>query len=291
MTGRLPPLVSLRAFEATVRCGSISAAARELHVTHGAVSHQIKALEDSLGVPLFERNGRRLKITARGALFFPAVSEAFAQITAAASLTKHQSTQGTLRISCSPALLTSWLIPKIGVFSDRYPEISLVLVPNTGSGPLAVGDVDIAITYGNNESHGFWTRLWRKFELFPIASPAILNVRPIRSIADLSDQVMLHGDNGQEWRAWLAAADHLNLKPGRQHWFADAHLAMEAARLGQGVAMGDSATIADQIASGEVVRLFDLQIAAQDAFYVCTQQQTQDAPIIRVFVDWLFAGV
>lgn len=289
MTGRLPPLVSLRAFEATVRCGSVSAAARELHVTHGAISHQLKALEESLGVALFERNGRRLKITSTGALFFPAVSEAFSQISAAASLTKHPSTEGTLRISCSPALLTSWLIPRIGAFSDRYPEISLVLTPNMGSGLLAAGEVDVAVIHGNNEGHGFWTRLWRRYDLFPVASPALLNARPVRTIADLRDHAMLHADGGQEWRAWLAAADALDLKPGRQHWFADAHLAMEAARLGQGVAMGDSITLADQISGGQVILPFDLHIAAQDAYYVCAQPQTQDAPIVRAFVEWFFS--
>lgn len=289
MSPRLPPLVSLRAFEATVRCGSISAAARELRVTHGAISHQIKALEESMGVALFERNGRRLKITSRGALFYPAVSEAFSQISAAAALTKHPTTQGTLRISCAPGLLTSWLIPRIGPFSDRYPEISLVFAPNTGNALLREGEVDIAIAYGNNEGHGHWTRLWRKFDLFPVASPALLNARPIRSVGDLREHVILHADPGQEWRAWLAAADHLDLKPGRQHWFADAHLALEAARLGQGVAMGDSITIADQMARGQLVRPFDLHVAAQDAYYVCTQQQARDTPIISVFVEWFFA--
>ena len=119
MSNRLPPLNPLRAFEAAARRGSISAAARELNVTHGAVSHQIKTLEETLKAALFERGGKRLKLTPQGALLLPAVSTAFDGIAAATALMNRPSTSGRLRISCVPALLSLWLIPRMNSFSSN----------------------------------------------------------------------------------------------------------------------------------------------------------------------------
>ena len=125
MTGRLPPLNPLRAFEATARSGSVSAAARELNVTHGAVSHQIKALEESLNVSLFERGGKRLKLTSEGALLLPAVTQAFGEIAAATAQMKRPATSGELSITCVPALLSFWIVPRLNTFTEQFPGVRL----------------------------------------------------------------------------------------------------------------------------------------------------------------------
>ncbi|GEO86231.1 MULTISPECIES: transcriptional regulator GcvA [Alphaproteobacteria] len=289
MSNRLPPLNPLRAFEAAARRGSISAAARELNVTHGAVSHQIKTLEETLKAALFERGGKRLKLTPQGALLLPAVSSAFDGIAAATALMNRPSTSGSLRISCVPALLSLWLIPRMNSFSEQYPEISLTLTSSNDADLIHSPDIDIAILYGPGGWRDCWTRLWSTLQLFPVVSPTLLNSRPLRSIRDLRDHVLLHGDDGREWNTWLAAADQLDVPRGRQHFMSDARLSTEAARHGQGVSLGDSITASSLIAAGELVIPFDLSVPATNAFYVATRNDLRTAPIVRVFIDWLFS--
>lgn len=289
MSNRLPPLNPLRAFEAAARRGSISAAARELNVTHGAVSHQIKTLEETLKAALFERGGKRLKLTPQGALLLPAVSSAFDGIAAATALMNRPSTSGRLRISCVPALLSLWLIPRMNSFSEQYPEISLTLTSSNDADLIHSPDVDVAILYGHGGWRDCWTRQWSTLQLFPVVSPSLLNSRPLRSIRDLRDHVLLHGDDGREWNTWLAAADQLDLPRGREHFMSDARLSTEAARHGQGVALGDSITASSLIAAGELIIPFDLSVPASDAFYVATRNEMRAAPIVRVFIDWLFS--
>jgi LysR family glycine cleavage system transcriptional activator len=291
VSSRLPPLNPLRAFEATARRGAVSAAARELNVTHGAVSHQIRALEDSLGTPLFERGGRRLKLTPQGALLLPAVTNAFGEIAAATALMRQPETHGDLTVTCVPALLSLWLIPRLNTFTDQFPGVRVTLVASNDPGNLRSLDTDVSVLYGDGNWPDCWTRLWSNLALFPVASPTLLNSRPLRSVRDLSDHTLFHGDDGREWNTWLSAADAVGLVNGRQHFMSDARLSTEAALHGQGIALGDTITASNLIARGELVVPFDLTVPANDAFYVASRLSARQAPIVRVFIDWLFASL
>lgn len=291
MANRLPPLNPLRAFEATARRGSVSAAARELNVTHGAVSHQIRALEDSLSTPLFERGGKRLKLTSQGALLLPAVTQAFGGIAAATAQMKRPATSGELKINCVAALLSFWIIPRLNSFTEQYPGIKLTLVASNDPAQLYGADVDICILYGDGNWPECWLRLWSHLRLFPVASPTLLNSRPLRSVRDLGDHVILHGDDGREWNTWLSAADAIDLVRGQQHMMSDARLSTEAALHGQGIALGDTITASNLIARGELVVPFDLSVPANDSFYVACRPEMRAAPIAKVFIDWLFASL
>ncbi|MCF3640202.1 transcriptional regulator GcvA [Rhizobium sp. TRM95111] len=291
MPSRLPPLNPLRAFEATARRGSVSAAARELNVTHGAISHQIKALEESLGTTLFERGGKRLKLTSQGALLLPAVTQAFGEIASATEMMKRPATSGELTITCVPALLSFWIIPRLHRFTEQYPGIRLTLIASNDPEHLHSPDVDICILYGDGNWPDRWTRLWSHLRLFPVASPTLVNSRPLRSVRDLSDHTLLHGDDGREWNTWLAAADANELGRGQQHFLSDARLSTEAALHGQGIALGDTITASSLIARGELIVPFDLSVPANDAFYVACRPALRTAPIVKVFIDWLFASL
>jgi len=291
MTARLPPLNPLRAFEATARRGAVSAAARELNVTHGAVSHQIKALEESLGTALFERGGKRLKLTPQGALLLPAVTNAFSEIAAATALMKQPETSGDLTITCVPALLSFWLIPRLNTFTDQFPGVRVTLIASNDPENLRSLDTDVSVLYGDGNWPDYWTRLWSRLELFPVASPTLLNIRPLRSLRDLSDHTIFHGDDGREWSTWLSAADATDIVRGRQHFMSDARLSTEAALHGQGIALGDTITAGHLIARGELVVPFDLTVPAADAFYVACRPSVRQAPIVKVFIDWLFASL
>ncbi|MFN7024056.1 MAG: LysR substrate-binding domain-containing protein [Pseudorhizobium sp.] len=289
---RLPPLNPLRAFEAAARLASVSAAARELRVTHGAVSHQLKALESALDTVLFERGGKRLKLTAAGALLLPAVTQAFNGIASATAQMKRPATTGDLSITCVPALLSFWIVPRLSSFTDQYPDVTLKLSASNDAGHLHSSDVDVCILYGDGNWPDVWTRLWSNLNLFPVASPTLLNSRPLRSIRDLGDHVLLHGDSdGREWNTWLAAAEGEAVPRRRQHFMGDARFSTEAALQGQGVALGDTITAAKLIAEGELLVPFDLSVPANDAFYVACRHEMRAAPIVRVFIEWLFASL
>ena len=292
MTSRLPPLNPLRAFEATARRGSVSAAARELNVTHGAVSHQIKALEESLGVTLFERGSKRLKLTSEGALLLPAVTQAFGEIAAATAQMKRPATSGELSITCVPALFSFWIVPRLNSFTEQFPGVRLKLTASNDPTGLHSPDVDVCILYGDGNWPDAWARLWSNLRLFPVASPTLLNSRPLRSIRDLEDHVLLHGDaDGREWNTWLAAADAIDLPRRQQHFMGDARFSTEAALHGHGIALGDTITASKLIAKGELIVPFDLSVPANDAFYVACRPAVRSTPIVRVFIDWLFTSL
>jgi LysR family glycine cleavage system transcriptional activator len=289
MARRLPPLNPLRAFEATARHGSLTQAAGELHVTHGAISHQIKALEASLKVRLFERSGQRLKLTPHGAELLPAVSDAFEGIAAAAARMSRPTSSGALSITCVPALLSFWLIPRLAGFTSQFPDISLSLIGANDPGDIHSTDVDLCILYGDGGWSDCWLKFWTNLELFPVVSPTLINNKPIRTIRDLSDHTILHADDGREWHTWLAAADALDLPRRREHHMNDARLAIEAAVHGHGVALGDTMTVSSLLAKGQLVTPFNLSVPAVDAFYVACRNDLKAMPIVRVFIDWLFA--
>ena len=227
MAKRLPPLNPLRAFEATARHGSLTKAAGELNVTHGAISHQIKALEQSLDVKLFERVGQRVKLTPHGAELLPAVSTAFDGIAAATQRLTRPASSGALSVSCVPALLLLWMTPRLGSFTAQYPDIQLTLIPSNDPRDIRAPHIDVCVHYGNGSWADCWMRKWSGLELFPVVSPTLINNRPIRSVRDLADHVFLHGDDGREWHTWLATADALDLERGRRHYLGDARMATE----------------------------------------------------------------
>ncbi len=289
MAKRLPPLNPLRAFEATARQGSLTKAADELNVTHGAVSHQIRALEAALDTRLFERVGQRLRLTAQGAELLPAVASAFEGIAAATARMTRPASAGTLSVACVPALMSFWLIPRLGSFTARFPDIRLTLGASNDHALTRSPDVDVCILYGDGNWPECWTKLLARLDLFPVASPTLVNNKPIRTVRDIGGHVMLHADEGREWNTWLASADALDLRRGPQHHFSDARLAVEAAVHGHGVALGDTVTASGLLARGQLVTPFNLAVPAADAFYVACRSDLREAPVVRVFIDWLFS--
>ena len=289
MAKRLPPLNPLRAFEATARHGSLTKAAGELNVTHGAISHQIRALETSLKVRLFERAGQRLKLTPHGAELLPAVSTAFDGIAAATARMTRPSSSGALSVNCVSALLSLWLIPRLGSFTAQYPEIRLTLNDSNDPDEIHSREVDVSILYGDGSWTDCWLKRWSTLELFPVVSPTLINSRPIRTIRDLADHVILHTDDGREWHTWLAAADALDLDLALRHHMSNGMLTTQAAVYGHGVALGDTVTARGMLDRGLLVTPFNLSVPAVYAFYVACRNEMRSAPIARVFIDWLFA--
>jgi LysR family glycine cleavage system transcriptional activator len=289
LVDRLPPLNPLRAFEATARLGSLTRAAAELNVTHGAVSHQIRALETALGIRLFERVGRRLRPTPHAADLLATVSGAFAGIAAATARLRRPSNAGSLVVSCVPALLSFWLLPRLGSFLARYPDIRLRLIASNDPNDVRSAEIDLCIHYGQSDWTGCWFRKWSDLDLFPVISPTLANSRPLRSARDLADHLLLHGDDGTEWRTWLAAADALDLAQGPQLHMSDARLSTESALLGHGVALGDTVTAGGLLARGQLLAPIGISVPAVHSFHLVCRAELRSAPVVQLFADWLFA--
>lgn len=291
MAKRLPPLNPLKTFEATARHLSVIRASAELGVTHSAVTHQIRALEASLGVKLFKREGRRLSMTQQGAALLPTVSHAFETIAETAARVCQPSTEGELAISCRPAFLSFWLIPRLGTFTSTFPNVKLRLSPSHHKDDIYSEEVDVCIRYGAGNWPDCWVQLLSHIQLFPVISPTLMNKRPLRSRKDLDRHVILHADGGKEWMSWLAASRSVQVYPERQHFVSDAQLAMEAAIYGHGVALGDNITAAGLLSSGRLVAPFDTAVPCADGFFVVCRTGMQSAPIVRAFIDWLFSQI
>lgn len=288
MSSPLPPLNPLRAFEATARLGSITAAARELKVTHGAISHQIRTLEDCLATSLFVRGGKRLKLTSQGALLLPGITSAFGEISAATALMRQPEARGDLTIACVPALLSLWLMPRLNSFTDQYPDVRLTLVASNDPEKLRSRDTDLCILYGKGDWPDYWTQLWSRLEIFPVASPALLNSRPLRLLRDLSDHTLFHADDGREWKTWLSSANANGLVPGREHFMGDARLSTEAALHGHGIALVDTITPSHLIARGKLVAPFNLKVPVEDGLFVACRKPARHTPLVEIFINWLF---
>lgn len=219
MSRRLPPLNPLRMFEAAARHGSVSNAAAELNVTHSAVSHQIRTLEKSLDVRLFKREAQRLVLTDQGASLLPSVLEAFDGIAQATERVKRPNTQGDLAVSCPPALLSLWLLPRINGFTELFPSVRLTLTSSYNPENIYSPDYDVCILYGDGSWPDCWVRHWAHLELFPVMSPTLLNRKPLRSVQDLQHHVILHNHSRDEWRTWLDAAGAAEIKVMGAHHF------------------------------------------------------------------------
>ena len=288
---RLPPLNALRAFDATARHLTVVKAADELSVTPSAVSHQLRTLEDALGVQLFTRNKTRLKLTSHGEALLPSVRAAFQMIASAAARLGDAVMVGDLVVSAPVGLSSRLLTRHIGEFLTAHPDVRFRLIASNDDKEVYSPSVDVCIRYGT----GIWpdrqVRLLSPVAIFPLCSPALINgPQGVRTIDDLKHQQLLCEDGGAEWTRWLLAAG-ARADGFRMTEMGNAHIAIEAALHGQGVALGDSLLIGDDLAEGRLVRLFEQSVPAKHAYYVVCRHETSETPLVAGFTDWILSKV
>lgn len=288
---RLPPLKPLPAFEAAARLLSFTEAAEELHVTQAAISHQIKHLEEALGVPLFMRFNRALKLTPEGQSFIGAVRPALAQIGSAAQRIQAQETTGTLNVSCLPSFAATWLVPRLLRFRKAYPDIDIRLSADYELTDFGVEDIDMAIRWGMGGDESLDEVRLMTEEVFPVCSPSLLKdpTNPLRTPNDLTHHILLHDDIRTDWRVWLTAAkvDHINSEKGPI--YNQSQLVLQAAIAGEGVALGRSAIVHDALEAGLLVRPFDLALSGRYAYWIVCPKAQRDRPKIAAFREWLMS--
>lgn len=288
MTRRLPPLNALRAFEAAARHLSFTRAAAELNVTQAAISHQMKTLEDHLGVPLFRRLNRALMLTDAGRALFPAVRDALDGLAEAAE--RLRAREGTLTVSTLPSFAVKWLVPRMSHFLDRHPDIDLRISAKEYLADFARDGIDVAIRFGAGRWAGVHADFLADEALTPVCSPAM--AERLHDPADLAHAVLLHEDmlplgDFPTWREWLAAAGVDGVDAGRGPRFSHTHLMLQAAMDGRGVALGQVTMIADDLATGRLMAPFGLRLATGFAYWLCYPPASAARPKIKAFCEWV----
>ena len=288
MAKRLPPLSSLRVYEAAARHLSFTKAAAELNITQAAVSHQIKALETELGQALFTRLNRGLILTEAGARYFPTIEHIFEKLREATEQVKLKQETHTLTVSTLASFAARWLVPRLGKFLRLYPEMDVRISPSLQPVDFKKDDVDIAIRYGLGKYPGLCAEHLFQEDLFPVCSPELLKgEHPLKTPADLNYHTLLHDEGRGEWRPWLMAAGVENVDASRGTFYSDSSMAIQAAVGGQGVVLASNVLAADELANGNLLRPFDLKTTARFAYYVVYPQKSANDKKIAAFRNWL----
>ena len=286
-------LNALRAFEAAGRHLSFTRAAEELSVTHAAISHHVKALEDALGTALFERRHRRVALTEAGQVLLPVLSESLDRV--AETLDGLGPGPRALTVTLTPSFASRWLIPRLGRFRARHPEIDVRLAPSLRFVDLAHEDCDMAVRCGDGDWPGLVVEPLLAIAMTPVCSPALAaGPVPLRTPADLAQHTLIHADVGEarigdEWRLWLDGAGVTGIDPSGGLSLHDPAMALQAALDGLGVAIGYTVLAAADLAAGRLVAPFAATVDHDFAYYVVYPKTATTPPNIAAFRDWLAA--
>jgi len=295
MAARLPSLNGLRAFEAAARHLSFTRAAAELNVTQTAISHQIRRLEEQLGIRLFLRRNRALALTREAEGYVPAVRAAFEDLCQATDRLRRGERDGLLTVSATPSLAAKWLVQRVAAFQDAHPGIEIRISASTHLVDFQrESEIDLAVRYGRGSWPGLRADWLMAEEFFPVCSPSLLaGDKPLGRPADLAQHTLLHATASREdWQLWLTAAGlppALALKRGLS--FDQSFMAIQAAVEGLGIALGRTRFVEADIAAGRLVMPFNVVLPADAGFYIVAPEATADAPKIALFRDWLIGSV
>ncbi len=286
------PLVSLRVFEAAARHESFLLAAEELGITPGAVSRQIKALEADLAVRLFERFNRAVRLTETGQRLALGVRQGITVIEEAVQEVRNPR-QAVLAVTAMHSFAARWLVPRLHLFNERHPDIQVLVAALDTTADLVRDRYDVAIRFGRGPYPGFAASKLISLFMFPVCSPRLLEQTPLNTPHDLA-KVQLFGDVNlaqaePDWGAWLALAGAPEVDWRGGQLFSNTYLAIEAALAGRGVALAEAALVQDELASGRLVKPFDIELLSAYSQWILTLPEKADRRDIRRFRAWLLA--
>jgi LysR family glycine cleavage system transcriptional activator len=292
----LPPLNALRTFEAAARLLNFSRAAEELHVTPSAVSHQVKDLEERIGVPLFLRARKSMSLTDAGEILLQGAHAAFGALSRAMNDVHALAHAPVLTVSVPPSVAMKWLVPRLDTFRRRHPDIDVRISTDTELPDLLSGDVDVAVHYGSGDYPGLEAELLVENSVAPMCSPQFMEGdSPLRRPEDLSRFTLLHDTGGDEfgnpaydWGTWLNTHGVANVDATLGLRFNTSADVLNAAVAGAGVAIGKTALAVDDLKSGRLVCLFNAIVAEKAAYYVVYAGASAEQAKVVAFRDWLF---
>lgn len=297
---KLPPLHSLKAFEATARHLSFTKAAEELNVTPGAVSQQVKALEEYLSLKLFKRRNRMILLTEEAQICLPYLSDGLDKLAQGIDAIHAHESDKPLTITLSPTFASRWLMPRLNSFHQCHPEISVRFDATNNLVDLVNEDIDLGIRFGTGDYSGLDADFLFTLEVFPVCSPELLaKGPPLETPQDLKHYTLLHGENYSydknfvqvDWDMWFATVGVKGMDTSNGLYFTQHTLAVEAAIQGQGVALVGSAIHSLDLKEGHLVKLFESAIPLGFSYYLVCSKAKSKQPRIQAFREWLLKEV
>ncbi len=286
----LPNLSALRAFEAAARHESFSLAAQEIHLTHGAISHQVRQLEQELGVSLFLRKGKRLSLTESGYRYAKAIRLALLDLSQATQTLQREGKVKRLSITALPSFGVRWLVPRLADFVESYPELEVSLSTSSQLVDFSREAFDIGIRHGSGNYPGLHSELLMHDVYYPVANPEYVRQHNLRTIADLQGASFLRSAD-EPWTLWFRAAGLDWPEPAASLVFEDSAVLLRAAIEGQGVALGRHSIVDNDIQRGLLQRLFEISVISPHSYYLVGLPQTLQKPQVQCFIQWIKAKV
>ena len=285
---RIPSAQALRALDSFTRHGSVWKAADELNLTRSAVSHQLRLLERDLGFQLLNRIGTKIELTEQGLGYALDVRKALNTIAGSAVRHANRGVSGSINVCCTPGFASSWLCSHISGFREAHPDVKLSISTPMRLDDVSNPDVDVFISFGT----GYWpdmqVELLVEVEFTPLCSPVLINKTVwLSDPSDIRRACLLHLVDGDDWEEWLTTA---GVDPAFAHTgitFSDMNLVYAAAMSGQGIAMGDEFICRNAMASGQLVRPFDINIRSKRSYYLVVSEAKADNKTVLAFCDWL----
>ncbi len=288
MTRILPPLNALKSFEAAARHLSFTLAGQELHVTHGAVSRQVQALEDWLGVKLFRRLNRRLELTAAGEGYLAEAGPLLDRLSQVSRKLRDESRVRVLRVNALATFAIRWLIPRLSSFQRRHPYLEVRLSTSNARLDRLLEPYDIAVRGGPDQYRDHLSGAFLEESRLPICSPGLIRQHPLASPSALVSHTLIHSETMPgAWKEWLDLARVPGLTPDKMLTFEHFYLAVEAALGGLGIALGPLSLVASDLAEGRLTAPFpDIILPGRSYHWYCTAEKAFD-PAVVAFKDWL----
>jgi LysR family glycine cleavage system transcriptional activator len=290
MKARIPPIHALRALDAFARLGTVWEAAEELGITRSAVSHRLAMLETIVGFEVASRSGKGIALTPRGKRYAHDVKRSLALLAEAHEEGSSKPVEGSLRISSTAGFASMWLCNHIASFQAEYPNLCLQIITSRELGEATDRDVDLFIAFGDGNWPKHTVQHLYDVEFLPMCSPALQNMQGgLNQPADVLRFPLLHLQQWDDWRKWLAVSGIEFPQRGAGIIFSDMMLVQTAAIAGQGIMMGDEITCAGALAIGQLVSPFSTKIKSRGGYYLVRSRQRRLNPAIVAFTRWLNA--
>jgi LysR family glycine cleavage system transcriptional activator len=289
---RLPPLNALRTFEAAARHLSFTRAAEELFVTQAAVSHQIKTLEEFLSIKLFVRRNRTLLLTEEGQSYSLELKDIFQSLQDATERLHAMGAKGTIAVAIPASFAVQWLVPRISQFSQIHPEIDVRIKAVDADEGFLSGNNDVAIYYGKGSWSGLRADKLHNEYMMPVCSPILFQGdKPLETLDDLSHHQLLHDVSREAWSQWIRHFNVAKVKVNQGPIFSHSMLVLQAAVLGQGIALAHSVLARSEIEAGRLVCPFAEKLLSKKAYYLVCHPSQAELGKISAFREWLLDEV
>lgn len=292
MANRLPPLNALRAFDASARQLSFTRAAEELFVTQAAISHQIKALEEHLGLKLFMRKNRSLLLTEEGQSYYLDIKDIFNSLHDATEKLLARGAKGSITVSLQPSFAIQWLVPRLQAFNLLHADIDVRIKAVDQPDNSITEDVDIAIYYGRGRWPNLHADQLHTEYLIPVCSPLLLNgKKPLNTVNDLTLHTLLHDTSRRDWKRWFKQVNVKGINVNHGPIFSHSTMVLQAAIHGQGIALANSVLAKPDIDSGRLICPFNDVLVSKNSFYIVCRENQLEIGKIAAFRDWVLDTV